>query len=95
MANPLDAQIENELNVIIEQLDRGAARSVVADSTTALSARLESVRASGSAVPDGLRLGRLLELVYRAQSVMDSGGEPSLARMLLEQARLNWLAIRM
>jgi hypothetical protein len=37
------------------------------------SARLDAVR--GATVSEGLRLGKLIELVNRAQSVLEAGGE--------------------
>jgi hypothetical protein len=70
VANPLDSQIENELTEILERLSSESwTRHAAAESTRALSSRLEVVRGSDSTVSETLRLGKLIELVNRAQSL--------------------------
>jgi hypothetical protein len=93
VANPLETEIETELTSIIRQLsDESSPRNSVFETTRVLPARLDVVRSSDSSVSETLPLGKLIELVNRAQSVLEAGGEFNLARLLLEQAKLNWLS---
>jgi hypothetical protein len=86
----LETEIENELTSIIRQLsDESSPRKSVFEATRALSVRLDVDRSSDLSVSETLPLGKLIELVNRAQSVLEAGGEFNLARVLLEQAKLN------